>query len=294
MGQNFLLEPSLARQIVSIAEVGPLDLIVEVGAGLGALTLPLAQRAKKVWALEADPALARVLKVELNLPENLEVVLVDALEFPYHQIAKSHQEKIKVVGNLPYQISSPLLFNLLEAREDISLMVFMFQKEVAQRLLASPGEKDYGPLAILPRMYCQVSMVKIISARHFYPRPKVDAALVKLVPLKEVRVKVKSELAFTRLVRAAFAYRRKTLENALITSGLFCLRPGQIREVIAGLAWPANRRAEELTLEEFGLLADALEELPARFSAGGPALVSKGDESISPLKRKEKKVARAS
>ena len=268
MGQNFLLDPSLAAQIVSLAEVDQKDMVLEIGAGLGALTIPLSQRAKRVWALEADPALAELLIKEVGLPDNVELVVADALEFPFYDLARSRRMKMKVVGNLPYSISSPMIFRLLEHKDSVSSITLMFQKEVALRLIASPGTKEYGPLTVAAQFSAQISLLRLVSCRCFYPRPKVDSALVRMLPLTRPRMEVEDPEVFHEIVRGAFAHRRKTLENSLALYRPFGLEAKQVGQIVTRTGW-SSRRGEELGLEEFAKLADAFSKYLAGDSKTG-------------------------
>lgn len=264
MGQNFLVDRSLAEQIVSLAEVDKDDLVLEIGAGLGALTLPLARRAEHVWALEADAGLAKLLVNQVGLPDNVELVVADALEYPFYQLVRGRQRELKVMGNLPYSISSPMIFRLLEHKDSISSATLMFQKEVALRLIASPGTKEYGPLTVAAQFAAQVSLLRVVSSRCFYPRPRVDSALIRLLPLARPQAGAADPDIFHEIVRGAFAHRRKTLENSLILYRPFDLEAKQVSRILAPTGW-SSRRGEELSLAEFARLADAFSD----YLAGG-------------------------
>lgn len=260
LGQNFLTSSALASRILDYAQITAEDAVVEIGAGLGALTLPLALRAKRVLALERDPLLVDVLHKEVPLPKSVQIVLADALQFSYRKLAQEWGTKIKIVGNLPYAISTPLIFKLLEEKEGISSMTLMFQKEVGLRLVAAAGTKDYGPLTVACQFLAQVSLLRHVAARYFYPRPKVDSALVSITPLDRPRVRVKNEGTFFQVVKGAFAHRRKTLENSLFASRLFPLTLEELKTILVKLRWN-RRRGETLKLEEFATLSNEIEAL---------------------------------
>ncbi len=261
LGQHFLKETSIVSQIIEYAQLKENDLAVEIGAGLGALTGPIASRVRKILALEIDPRLVDILRKEFNEP-HLEIVPGDALKFSFNSLARRWGAKVAVIGNLPYNISTPIIFRLLKEREAIRLMLLMFQKEVALRLTARPGSKDYGLLTVKAQLYCDVELLMVVPAHCFYPTPQIDSALVRLVPLRAPRVALRSEENFFRVAGAAFAYRRKTLENSLLTSGLIAPGRERIKKILISAGIDPVRRAETLSLEELAKLSDALGEGP--------------------------------
>ena len=258
-GQNFLTQPSTAQAIVRSAEIGPDDTVLEIGAGLGALTLPLAARAARVVAVEVDRGIFAALEQVLAQAGagNVEPRLADALALDWPALAREAGGPLVVAGNLPYSISSPLLFLLLEQRALWKSASLMLQKEVARRLTSRPGSKDWGRLSVLMQRWCSVRAGMEVGPGQFFPRPAVASQMVHLAPREDAAAGPEAEAAFARVVKAAFSQRRKTVVNSL-AAGLD--RPRQ--EVAAALEQAGidpRRRAETMTLAEFTALGLALE-----------------------------------
>lgn len=253
LGQHFLRDPGIARAIVDVADPGPRDLVVEVGAGEGALTAELARRAGRLIALEIDPALAARLRARLP---GVEVVEADARRWAYGALARPPGGRVLVVGNLPYSASKPILAALLAARAAIDRIVVMLQQEVAERVAAAPGSRAYGTLSVLTQLYCDVRIVLRVPPGAFRPPPKVDSAVVALTVLPGPRVPVADERRFHTVVRAAFAQRRKTVANAL--AGALGRPVEEVRLALAAAGVDPRRRAETLTISEFSRVAARL------------------------------------
>ncbi|NNL76354.1 MAG: ribosomal RNA small subunit methyltransferase A, partial [Desulfobacterales bacterium] len=222
MGQNFLKDPSAAEAIVDRAQLSSTDVVLEIGAGLGALTIPLARHVKKVYAVEKDRQLIELLKTELlkNQLSNCEIIAKNILEFDLHDIAETAAGKITVIGNLPYGISSQILIKLIHSRSMVKCAVLMFQKELAQRLAAQPGCKEYGRITALLRYCADIRTLANVKAAVFYPPPKVDSAVLE-IKFKPISVLGShDEVMLFRIIKAAFGKRRKTLKNALTASNL--------------------------------------------------------------------------
>jgi len=215
-GQNFLISERALRAIADATVTDDDDWIVEIGAGLGTLTAQLVERvtAGKVIALEADPDMIRVLRAELGTVDNLEIEEVDAMRYDLRS-ASSLGKRITVCGNLPYHIASQLMFRVLEAGAVVHHAVVMIQKEMADRIVAKPGTKDYGALGVMIRTYADVTTVLKVSAGSFVPPPKIDSTVIKIVPLAEPRTPIADPAHYSKVVHAAFGQRRKTLRNAL-------------------------------------------------------------------------------
>ncbi len=252
LGQHFLNDRSILGKILGIINPQKNDLVIEIGAGKGALTFPLAERAGKVIAIEKDGALIPFLRE--NGRENLLVLERDVLEVDFRELLASEpgfRGRVKIAGNLPYSISSPLLFKILKDKELLSACAFLLQKEVAQRLAAQPGSKSYAPLSILFQLYFDVRLRLTLAPGAFSPPPKVQSALVSLekrpVPLFEVD----DEDRFRRFLRAAFAQRRKTLVNNLKS---WTPGPGLLEEAVCRLGLKKTLRAEELSIGQFAAL----------------------------------------
>jgi len=226
--------------------------VVEIGAGLGALTGFLAPAARRVIALERDPELARFLGEEFLVETpGVEVICQDVLEFDFPGAAREAGRPLTVVGNLPYQITSPLLFTLIEQISAVAQAVLMIQQEVGARLLASPGTKDYGILSVLVQYHFRVTHLFDLSPGNFYPPPQVDSTVLRLAPEPPVPAALDAALLH-RLVKAAFGHRRKTLNNTLVAhAAAFGLIPQEMRALLAQLSIECQRRGETLSVAEF-------------------------------------------
>jgi len=255
LGQSFLSDPNIIRKIIEVSDIRLDETVVEIGAGLGVMTALMARRAERVIALEIDRALIPVLHEELKKYDNVEILHVDALKFEFRSRGGA---TFKVVGNIPYNISSQILFRLLEARDHISSMVLMFQKEVAERLVADPGSKTYGILSVIVRLYTVPAIVFNVSPQCFYPRPKVESAVVRMDISEKPLVEVDDDAFLLTVVRSAFSKRRKTLMNNLKASSRIGLRHDALLQVLDSLGIDPARRAETLAPEDFARLSNAL------------------------------------
>lgn len=251
LGQNFLFDPSILKRIVEASGVGPGDTVVEIGPGKGTLTKILLERAARVVAIEVDRNLYEELK-EARMGENLKLVLGDALKFPYGEIGEFH-----VVANIPYHITTPLIFRLFKEKT-LRSMTLTLQREVAERIVASPGSKTYGLLSVSVQYRGEPSLKFLIPRGAFRPVPKVDSACIHIKIYEEPRLNVRDEATFFRLLRAAFSHRRKTVLNAIKSA---CPEPGRALET-AGI--DARRRPETLSPAEFAALADVVHESAPR------------------------------
>ncbi|HEY0192520.1 MAG TPA: 16S rRNA (adenine(1518)-N(6)/adenine(1519)-N(6))-dimethyltransferase RsmA [Kofleriaceae bacterium] len=267
-GQNFLISERAFRAIVDATVRSDDDWIVEIGAGLGTLTARLAERVPegKVIALERDPDMIGVLRAELAGVDNVEIEAVDALRYDLKMAARWRGDSIAVCGNLPYHIAAPLLFRVIEARTVVRCAVVMVQKEMADRIVAPPGGKEYGALGVMIRTYVDVSTVLKVGAGSFVPPPKIDSTVIKLTPLAggATRVPIADEAHYSVVVHAAFGQRRKTLRNALRA----VFDDAAVDAALAATAIDGQRRGETLDIAEFGKLAAAL---PAKSAEPAPA-----------------------
>ena len=263
LGQCFLIDPNIISKIVRIAGVGPDDRVVEIGAGLGVMTALLAQQAKSVAAVEIDPVMVGILKQELAGLANIEIVHGDILKFDFRSSCRETPPglHLKVVGNIPYNISTQILFRLVEFRSVISEAVLMFQKEVADRVVAAPGGKDYGIPSVLAGMFAEISKVLSVPASCFYPAPKVDSVVLKMVFRKAPLVDLADTECFFRVVKAAFTQRRKTLLNNLKSAYGSDLSVDDLEAVLRRTGIDGRRRGETLSIEEFGNLANVMAEV---------------------------------
>lgn len=260
-GQNFLVSERVYRAIVDATVARDDDWIVEIGAGLGTLTMRLAERVPegKVYAIERDRDMVAVLRAELGHLEDVEVVEANALTYDLGMVARYRGEPIAVCGNLPYHIASQLLFRVVEARASVSRAVVMIQREMADRILAPPGTKAYGALGVMIKTYLDARQVVRAGPGCFVPPPKVESTVLALTPLPEARPRapLADEARYSEVVHAAFATRRKTLRNALRA------RFGEAGDAAlerAGI--DGGRRGETLSIDEFAALANALEPAP--------------------------------
>ncbi len=258
-GQNFLSDRRAAERIVQAAQLDPSDVVVEIGAGLGALTRGLAAAvpAGRVVAVERDPDLVGVLRAELGDHPGVEVTLADALTFDLAGAAARAGRPLVVVGNLPYQITTPLLFHVLEAAASgaaIARAVFMVQREVAERITAPPGGKIYGRLSVMVQQLAEVSLLFHVGAGSFLPPPTVASTVFRLVPRAQPRAPMQSPAVFAEVVRAAFGGRRKMLRRALEPS----FGAPRLQAALRAAGVDGTRRGEELSIEDLAALANAL------------------------------------
>ncbi len=256
--QNFLISDRAFRAIVDATVRSDTDVIVEIGAGLGTLTARLAERvtAGKVIALERDRDMIAVLQAELKV-DNVEILEVDALRYDLAMAARANGgDPVIVCGNLPYQIASQLMFRVIEARTSVVQAVFMIQKEMAERLLAPPGGKDYGALGVMIRTYADVTTVAKVSAGSFVPPPKVDSTVIRMVPLAggKPRAPIADDKHYSAVVHAAFGQRRKTLRNALRAA----FAEEAVDAALATTKIDGIRRGETLDIAEFAAITAVL------------------------------------
>ena len=256
LGQNFLVDRSVVQGIVEAAELSPEDTILEIGPGIGTLTQGLAETGARVVAVELDKKLPAVLAETLKGYDNVQIVPGDILKLDIPEILGLRAgERFKVVANLPYYITTPIIMTLLEQRLPIERLVTMVQKEVAVRMTARPGSKDYGALSIAVQYFTVPRMVMDVSPRAFLPAPEVTSAVVACHVQDVPTVRPQDEKLFFRLVRAAFGQRRKTLLNALTGAGLTKV---QTRAGLAAVGIEEQMRGEQLSLTDFARLSDAV------------------------------------
>lgn len=253
LGQNFLVDDSVVKDIVEGSNITKEDHVIEIGPGVGTLTKELLKYAKHVTSIEIDKELVPILKEEFKEYDNFTLIHEDVLKVNLDEITRG--EKFKVVANLPYYVTTPILLKLLESNFNFDSITVMIQKEVADRLNAKPSNKDYGALTVLVQYHCDTEIIRIVKPESFIPRPKVDSIVIKLNKLNEKRVNPISEDIFFKVSRQAFAMRRKTLSNTL--------KPlGYSKEIFDKVFLETNidpqRRGETLSLEEFCTLSNAL------------------------------------
>jgi 16S rRNA (adenine1518-N6/adenine1519-N6)-dimethyltransferase len=254
LGQIFLFKRFISEEIVRLANITDHDVVIEIGPGLGALTRPLAKKGAQIIGLEYDRALVSTLQKVVR-EQAVEIIRADALNFDYHNVFNKYTTKLKIIGNLPYYLTSPLIFKFLKLRSIIDSMLVMIQKEVADRLTAQPGTRDYGTISIFAQLYCEVSKQLTVTKDYFYPRPKVDSEIVAFTVLDKPLVAINDELFFEKLVRASFLRRRKTLLNALKGTDYFNRGKDRILEALIALEIDPQRRPETLSISEFSKLS---------------------------------------
>lgn len=260
-GQNFITDGNLLQKIADAGEVGPDDVIIEVGPGAATLTRALAQRAKAVIAIEIDHDLAPIIAETMAEFDNFYLVQGDALQMDLDQLildTLGAPHRCKVVANLPYYITTPLVMHFLEQGFSIDRIVIMVQKEVAQRFTAQPGKKNYGAITVSLNYYGSVRSAFTVPRHMFTPQPDVDSAVVDIQPWRQKPLQAQDEALFHRLVKAAFGQRRKTLNNALKTLNL---PPELVQTALSQCGIDGTRRGETLSVAEFVALSDAISRL---------------------------------
>ena len=258
-GQNFLSDPSVPAVIAERACIAPEDLVVEIGPGLGALTVPMAKKASRIVAIEKDQEILPVLRSELLASgiENVDVLNEDILKVDLAAIAKSHGRPMIVAGNLPYNISSQILIQMIRERRWVKKAIFMFQKELAQRITAPEGTRHFGRMAAMLGYCSKIRTLVRVDSSKFFPRPKVDSEVIEVEFLPQPTHCADDEGLLFGVIKAAFGKRRKNLRNALSNSEL-SISAGEAQEILARSGIEVNRRAESLCVKEFVDLSNAL------------------------------------
>ena len=257
LGQNFLINPSTAEMLVSRSRIGPKDVVLEIGSGLGALTIPLSRSADRVYAIEIDHALSSLLKAELESHhiENVTIMNINILRLDIQKIKDTAGRKLVVFGNLPYNISSQVLIHLIRSRSAIRMAVLMFQKELAQRVSANPGNKDYGRISVMLHSCADIKSIAEVKASQFFPKPQIDSEVLEIIFNNWMDRHVKEEDLLFNVIKAAFSKRRKTLKNALGTSAYF-QDAKDAEQLLRNVGIDPIRRAETLTKEEFARISN--------------------------------------
>ena len=262
-GQNFLIDTHVLDKIIRAAEITKDDFVLEIGPGIGTMTQYLAQAAREVVAVEIDKALIPILQDTLSGFPNAEVIQDDILKVDIAELAAERNggRPIKVVANLPYYITTPIIMSLFEHDVPLALVTVMVQTEVAERMQAGPGSKDYGALSLAVQYYADPYIVANVPPNCFMPRPNVGSAVIRLTRHKVPPVQVEDEKLMFQMIRASFNQRRKTLVNGLNHSPEMTLTKEQITEAVEGLGKGAGVRGEALTLEEFAKLSNTIYQM---------------------------------
>ncbi|MGG7179086.1 16S rRNA (adenine(1518)-N(6)/adenine(1519)-N(6))-dimethyltransferase RsmA [Clostridium paraputrificum] len=257
LGQNFLVDHSVINDIVEGAEVDENDLVIEIGPGVGSLTALILKKAKKVVAIELDKDLIPILETELGEHQNFFLIHKDALKVDFNEII-GDEKSVKLVANLPYYVTTPIIAKLLKDRYNFKSLTIMIQKEVADRIDAKPNCKEYGSLSLLVQYFCNTKIIRNAPPSCFMPRPKVDSIVIRLDRLEEPRVQVKDEKLMFEIIRNSFNMRRKTLWNCVKFLGM---PKEKIEEAFERSGVDQKRRGETLSLQEFASLTNEIFEL---------------------------------
>ncbi len=260
LGQNFLADPKTAEMIVRRSEISKDDSILEIGAGLGALTIHAAKRAKKIFAVEKDTRLIESLKEELEIARVYNVELINEDIFKVDIKKLGLDDKLLVIGNLPYNISSQVLLKLVRERDSIKKAVLMFQKELAERIQAPCGGRDYGRLSVIMQYCCEIKTIADIEGKLFFPKPEIESRVIALSFFKKTRFSGEKEVFFFKVIKAAFSKRRKTLKNSLSGAELG-ITPKIAAHALEKSGIDPVRRAETLNINEFISLSETLWEI---------------------------------
>lgn len=259
LGQNFLVDKNIVDHIVDGAGIGPDDLAIEIGPGMGVITSEAAQRAAKVVAVEIDKTLIPILKETLAEHDNVDVINQDILKTDINEIIETYGEgrtakNIKIIGNLPYYITTPIIMKILEDGVPASSITIMMQREVAERINAKPGTKDYGALSVAVQYYCDTQIVANVPKEAFMPQPKVGSTVLRLDIREDRLVELKDKDVFFQVVKAGFGQRRKTLSNSLM--GVSGITKEIVKDALEAAGIEPGRRAETLDLYEFAKLSN--------------------------------------
>ena len=261
LGQNFLIDDNVINNIVNVAEINKKDFIIEIGPGLGTLTSRLVEKAGKVIAIELDKKMLQILNDRFTLYDNFSIINQDVLKVDLNNLIQKENIQnytVKIVANLPYYITTPIIMKLLEEKLNINSITVMVQKEVADRMQTGPGNKDYGALSLAVQYYAEPYIVANVPPNCFMPRPKVGSAVIRLTCHENPPVQVKDEKLMFNIIRASFNQRRKTLANGLNNSDLVNYPKEEILAAIESLGKGISVRGEALSLEEFAALSNFL------------------------------------
>lgn len=260
LGQNFLIDDCVIEKIIESSNIEKEDLIIEIGPGLGVLTERLLKKSNNVVVIEIDKKMIEILQNRFCLNRNLEIINNDVLKVDLEKLIKNKKEqtninKVKIVANLPYYISTPIIMKLLENRLEISEIIVMVQKEVAQRLGAETGTREAGAITYAVEYYAQATPIIDVPKESFIPSPKIESQVIKLEVRQNPKIEVEDEKLLFNIIQKSFMQRRKTLSNALINNRILDSKE-EVEKMFKTLEIPSNVRGEKLTLEEFGKIAN--------------------------------------
>ena len=261
LGQNFLVNDEVIKETIDAANITKKDLIIEIGPGLGTLTNLLLEKAKKVIAIELDNRMIKILEERFNIYDNFEIIYQDILKVDLKNIIEKEKkeneiERVKIVANLPYYITTPIIMKLLEDKLDIESITVMVQKEVADRIAAKPGEKLAGAITYSVNYYCKPEKVVEVPKESFIPEPEVESEVIKLTLRKSAPVEVENDEKFFKLIKVSFMQRRKTFLNGVSNSGL--IEKQKLKNILEELKISENIRGEKLSLEQFAQIANKM------------------------------------
>ncbi len=259
LGQNFLVDKNIVDRIMEGAGIGSDDLIIEIGPGMGVITWEAGKRAERVVAVEIDKTLIPILKETLADFDNIEIINQDILKTDINELVRTHRktgQSVKIIGNLPYYITTPIIMKILEDGVPAESITIMMQREVAERINAKAGTKEYGAISVAVQYYCDTAIVTNVPKTAFMPQPKVDSTVLRLNIRKEQKADLKDESIFFQCVKAGFGQRRKTLLNALM--GINGITKDIVREALQEAGIDSTRRAETLNLDEFARLSNEI------------------------------------
>ena len=260
LGQNFLIDENVIQNIIDSAQIDENDFVIEIGPGLGTLTSQLVEKADKVIAIELDQKMVKILQERFSLYSNFQLLNEDVLKVDLKTlIEKENTQKcpVKIVANLPYYITTPIIMKLLEEKLPIQNITVMVQKEVADRLTAIPGEKNTGAITYCVYYYCEPKQVRLVPNTSFIPEPKVNSEVIQLNIRQNPPVQLKDEIVFFKIVKASFMQRRKTLLNGLTNAGI--ISKERMREILNKMQLPETVRGEDLSIEQFAQIANELD-----------------------------------
>ncbi len=260
LGQNFLIDDTVIEDIVGGASIGKDDLVIEIGPGLGSMTALLVEKAKKVICVELDKKMIKILNDRFIADDNIELINEDVLKLDLNKLIKQEKEQneikdVKIVANLPYYITTPIIMKLLEENLDIASITVMIQKEVADRLIEIPSGKNTGAITYTVYYYCECEKIRVVENTCFVPMPEVTSEVINLKLRKEPAVKVENKKVFFNIIKSAFMQRRKTLLNALVNTGVFKSKE-EGAEILRKLNLREDIRAEKLTIEDFARICN--------------------------------------